>query len=72
MFFGTSILVGFWSGFANVSGRQNLQFFKIFGYFSKQISKCVLKSSKNASKAMLGPLILGVLGPRASLGGRGE
>ena len=40
--------------------------------FSKQISKRVLKSSKNASKARVQSLTLVVLGPRASLGGRGD
>ena len=72
MFWRTSILRGFWEGLGKVLGGPNLWFFKIFGNFSKQISKHVLKSSKTASKTDWGSLTPVVSGPGVSLGGRGE
>ena len=72
MFFRTTI----WDGFERVLGwfwaSKNLDFPIFGGDLATSILKLVLKGFENASNMQLSSLTLGVWGPRAPLGGRGD
>ena len=72
MFFRTMIWDGFWMVLGRFWESKHLDFRIFGGDLAMSILKLVLKGFENASNMQLSSLTLGVWGPRAPLGGRGD